>query len=212
MKEEEWNAVWLDSRNSNLKKIKKFFEVFNFYNIPKSSKIVDIGCGIGDALFLLKKKGYNNLEGIEPEKSLFEDMDPYKIITQGSCLDLNVIKEKKDIIIMFGVLHHLKNFDDMKLCLNNIDKILASKGKFYSVEPWKNIIRTIITKLVLETPLCNISKYLKNESRLYEEEKKEFNNWLTLEKDFTRYAKSIGFNVIFSKKDLRNRYLIFEKK
>ena len=51
----------------------KRYEVFSKY-IDKELKIADIGCGSGDWLLYLKKKGYENLYGIDPSVKSVEEI------------------------------------------------------------------------------------------------------------------------------------------
>jgi len=207
VKTENWNLLWLKYKKINEKKIRKFIDVFNLYKIPKDKRIIDIGCGSGELLHVFQKRGYKYLMGIEPERELFKQGD---LIQRGNCLDLSNIKKSYDIVFMFGVLHHLKNFGEMKLCLQNVKKIMKKEGSFYSIEPYNSLLRTLITKAILETPLCNIHPFFKIHSKLWGREKVEFNHWLKAEKKFTAYAKNQDFKIVFFKKDIRYRYIIFK--
>jgi 2-polyprenyl-3-methyl-5-hydroxy-6-metoxy-1,4-benzoquinol methylase len=206
-----WNDIWLQYQGINQKKVERCFKVFNFYALPKDSKILDIGCGSGESLRLLKSKGFTNLHGIEPEKRLFERNNEDGMIQQGNCLEIDHIKEQYDIVMMLGVLHHLHNMEEIKLCLRNIKRVLKPGGKFYSVEQWKNIVRSIAMKLVRDTPVGKMQKTLRIERELLKLEQKELGHWLEVEKQATKYAEEIGLKVILAKKDLRCRYIIFEK-
>lgn len=212
MKYSNWDIFWLKQRHANIKKIKHFFRVFKFYDfVLPDKKIIDVGCGTGDALYLLKEKGYEHLEGIEPEEKLFKDFDRFKMIREGSCLNIGMGGRRYDVVLMFGVLHHLNDLDEMKLTLENVRRILNVGGRFYSVEPWKNPVRVLATKLLLETPLANLNSYLRAESKIWVCEKKNFSNWLKVERMFTDHASKSGFDVSFHKRDLRYRYIVFKK-
>lgn len=211
IKKQHWDNLWANYYAINEKKVAHYFKVFNFYNdVPKNKQIIDIGCGSGQALNVLRKNGYQHLCGLEPEKRLFEKND-YGIIKQGNCLDEPSVEDHYDVVLMLGVLHHLQNFNDIKTCLLNIKKVLKVGGRLYSVEQWKNIVRTIAMKLVRDTPLGLINKTLRIERELLNLEREELAQWLEIEKQVTDYAQEIGLKVTLYKKDIRYRYIIFER-
>jgi SAM-dependent methyltransferase len=211
MSRAEWVETWLEHRETNRKKIEKILKVFGFEQTPRDAAILDLGCGGGEALDYLKHRGYTDLLGVEPERRLVESNRNQRIIV-GDCLDISWAGRREfDVVIMFGVLHHLHSLEEMKKTARNVSSLLKKGGYFYSVEPWKNMARTIVTRLVLETPLRSLSSSLRTDSKLVQEEKKELAYWLGVEKDFNRYATSIGLEICFYKRDLRIRYLIFRR-
>lgn len=209
-KEKDWNEIWKNYKVSNKKKLLKIFNTFNFFKLDKHLSIFDIGCGDGQALSILKEKGFYNLKGIEPQEELFENNKDV-FIEAGNCLDLSNISSKFDIVVIIGMLHHLKNFEEMKACINNISGVLKRGGKFYSLEPIKTFVRTMGTKILLESPIKNLTKYLKVESQLWLNEKKEFKIWFENDEKLTEYLQNNGFKIFWKKRDFKYRYLIFEK-
>jgi SAM-dependent methyltransferase len=166
MAQVEWTETWLEQRETNRKKIERMFKVFGFEQNPRDIAILDLGCGSGEALDYLKHRGYTDLLGVEPERRLVESNRNQRIIV-GDSLDISWASGKEfDVVIMFGVLHHLHSFEEMTKTARNVCSLLKKKGCFYSVEPWKNIARTVVTKLVLETPLRNLSSSPRTDSKL----------------------------------------------
>ena len=207
----DWNDLWLKYHDINEKKVRNFFRIFNLDRLSTSTKILDVGCGSGETLRTLKRHGFTELKGIEPETSLFEHNNPDNLIMQGNSLDMSNIKERYDVILMFGVLHHLHTFEEMQRCLQNIKRTLVPGGMLYSVEQWKNIVRSVAMKLVRDTPVGKLHPMLRIERELLRLERKELDYWLQVEDSVTKYGQEIGLKVLFHKKDLRYRYLIFEK-
>jgi len=148
---------------------------------------------------------------MEPETKLFQHDNFDNMIKQGNCLEMSSVREGYDVILMFGVLHHLHTFEEMKQCLQNILRTLVPGGCFYSVEQWRNFVRSIAMKLVRDTPIGKLHPMLRIERELLRLERKELDYWLEVEKRVTAYAQEIGLNVVFHKKDLRYRYIIFKK-
>ncbi len=92
----------------------------------KSSKILDIGCGLGQYLMALKNLGYNNLEGIDTSK---EAIDWCK----NNNLNVHLIDLKDysgsdfDLIIMGHVLEHCKK-DSIISLLSKVKNMLSDNG------------------------------------------------------------------------------------
>ena len=208
---EDWDDLWLKYHAINQKKVEGYFRIFDFYKLDRGTKILDVGCGSGEALKMLRKNGFTHLRGIEPEAKLFQQNNPDNIIRQGNCLEMNDVGGPYDVILMFGVLHHLHTFDEMKRCLQNIWRTLIPGGSFYNVEQWRNLVRSIAMKLVRDTPVGKLHPMLRIERELLRLERKELGHWLGIEEKVTAYAQEIGLNVGFHKKDLRYRYIIFKK-
>ena len=208
-----WDDIWLKYHAVNEKKVRHYFETFSFSAVAKDRKIVDIGCGSGEALKYLKDRGYSRLKGVEREPRLFGGLDGEMrgMIERGDCLELDNIGDGFDIVLIFGVLHHLKTVEDMNLALRNVKRILKPGGRFYSVEQWKHFIRTAAMKLVRDTPVGLLGSTLRMERKLLELERVDLGHWLDVEEKITADAERMGLKPIFRKKDLRYRYIIFEK-
>jgi 2-polyprenyl-3-methyl-5-hydroxy-6-metoxy-1,4-benzoquinol methylase len=207
---DEWNDAWLQYHAVGRKAVERSLRMFGFERrVQKDAKIIDVGCGSGMLLQMLHEEGYTCLKGIEPEPRLF-DQNSLDVISQGNALALDG-EEQYDVAIMLGVLHHLKSFDEIKLCLRNIHRVLKTGGTFYSREQWKNVVRSLAMKLVRDTPVGNLHPTLRMERTLLRIERRELDLWLELEQEVTAYAERIGLKVILHKKDIRYRYIIFQK-
>ena len=207
----DWDNIWLKYHDINEKKVQNFCRIFSFHRLPTSTKILDVGAGSGETLKMLKQLHFTQLKGIEPETRLFEHNNPDGMIMPGNCLDMSNIKEQYDVVLMFGVLHHLHTFAEMQRCLQNIKRTLVLNGTLYSVEQWQNIVRRVVMKLVRDTPIGKLHPMLRIERELLKLERNELDYWLQVEPRVTTYAQEIGLQVVFYKKDLRYRYIIFKK-
>lgn len=74
--------------------------------IPFDSRILDVGCGSGEALLTLQNCGFTNLHGVDPyiPKNLF-----YKNGLQIRKCELSAIKDKFRLIMFHHVFEHLEN-------------------------------------------------------------------------------------------------------
>ena len=101
-----------------------------FKNEKKFIKIIEIGTGYGQILYLLKKKGFNDLSGLDINKQAVSYIKKnFKFIKMnyGSALNINN-KKKYDVVLCNGVLHHTNSLEKGIVQLN---KILKKDGKIF---------------------------------------------------------------------------------
>lgn len=210
---DQWNEAWLNYGPDCMRSVERFLEKFKFLeSVPKDARILDVGCGTGTLLRVLKQQGYTRLKGVEPEERLFERDDLGGILRKGDCLKLGAKKSERgryDVAVMVGVLHHLKDYAAVQRCFRNIHAILRPGGSFYSLEPWKNIVRSIAQKLIRDTFVGNF--ILPKEKVLLKMEERELGQWLEMESQVTAFAPQAGLVPVFQAKDLRYRYIRFAK-
>ena len=124
-----WHQDNEESKKRDIEINKEIIKLHNILPAKKESKILDIGCGMGRFLLTLKELGYNNLKGIEIDKSQFD-------IAEKSGLDI----EKTDIIeyfehnntlydaiYCFDVLEHLEK-ERQIILLNQMYEHLTDTG------------------------------------------------------------------------------------
>ena len=106
-------------------------------NKIKNKKILEVGCGSGHLLRLLKMKGAN-VSGIELGIKMNQS-EKIPIVNDFSGLKNN---EKFDVIISNAVLEHIFN---LKIFFKNIKKILKKDGViFFCVQIVKNQSKLVI--------------------------------------------------------------------
>ncbi|TXJ11636.1 class I SAM-dependent methyltransferase [Brachyspira aalborgi] len=97
--------------------------------INKDANILEIGCGKGGLLMNLKKRGFNNLCGLDvssfQKNILIENNIDY---ISSSFFDMHKINKKFDCIISSEVIEHIY---DLKSLVNNIYNILNDNGIIY---------------------------------------------------------------------------------
>jgi 2-polyprenyl-3-methyl-5-hydroxy-6-metoxy-1,4-benzoquinol methylase len=99
----------------------------------KNFKIIDIGCSTGYLLNLFKESGFNNVKGIEPSLSCKTIAKKMHGIDISSCpLSEFTTNDKFDLIIMTGVLEHIRNLNEM---LVRITSLLNERGLVMVVVP-----------------------------------------------------------------------------
>lgn len=118
----------------------------------KDIAIADLGCGQGQLLYYLHKKGFVNLTGVDLSASQLETArkwlpDNVKLL-QENIIDFLAKKRKKfDAIILYDIVEHIKKEDIMPF-LSSIDKALKDSG------------RIIIRTPNMASPLGIYSRYI----------------------------------------------------
>lgn len=122
------------SKNYFNYKWKKIFDNFKLINKNlKKKKVLDIGCGYGQCILYLKKKGLD-CYGLDPSLHAVEYCKSKQLKVQESNLDrLDVFENIKfDFIIMNNVLEHLR---DPVNIIKKIKKILKKNGIIFIEVP-----------------------------------------------------------------------------
>jgi len=130
-------------KNSSSKKDEKYdenyFKTFYLHKFPKNKNclILDIGCGNGKSLNILKKFGFQNLYGIDISQEQIEiakKTNFFNVKCIGALEFLKNEKEKYDVILLVDVLEHLDLSSSIEL-INLIYKSLKEKGKLFIQVP-----------------------------------------------------------------------------
>lgn len=98
----------------------------------KNAAILDLGCGQGDLMQLLRVHGYRNVAGI--------DLDPHRVEVcrglnlEARCADLLTVLDETpansiDCVICFDVLEHLR-LDDLVQCAHRVHQVLKPAGRW----------------------------------------------------------------------------------
>lgn len=94
-------------------------------NIPKSSRILEVGCNIGNQLFHLQSLGFTNLYGIEIQDRAVE-YSKNRIkgvnIIKGNALDIPFKDNYFDLVFTNGVLIHISP-DNIKSAIKEISRV-----------------------------------------------------------------------------------------
>ena len=60
-----WHSDTPESESADINHAKYMFDIHNLYPVRKSAKILEIGCGMGRQLKMLRNAGYTNLTGCD---------------------------------------------------------------------------------------------------------------------------------------------------
>ena len=97
---------------------------YNFFNFPPRALVLDIGCGSGEQLDELIRRGFVAF-GVEPYgPALTQCRARHLCVVQGSAVDMPVKAGSVDGLVLKGVLCLT---DEIK-CLREMGRILRTKG------------------------------------------------------------------------------------
>jgi SAM-dependent methyltransferase len=79
----------------------------------RQARVLEIGCGTGGLLAILKQLGYQNVRGMDPSAacaSLAKDLHDI-VVTPGTLSTLSPALGQFDLVILAGVLEHVRDLD-----------------------------------------------------------------------------------------------------
>jgi len=162
-------------------------------SVPKSSIILDAGCGSGYSSRSLNEKGFS-VYGIDFAEDLIKkaqkESDSEISFQVADILNLPFSDSKFDVVLTQRVIQNLGNLENQFTAINEIFRVLKRGGKFLMLEQSKEGIANL-NKIRTENDLDPIIVPWHNlpidESLFFK--KLEDNNWFKLSsiKDFSTY-------------------------
>ncbi len=117
---------------------KNRFSVFVKYLKPfldnQRLHIAEVGCATGFLLSMIKKEGYSNLTGIDPSPGCTAAASKHygiNVLT-NTISNIELADNSVDVLILVGVLEHIRDLDDS---LQKLWRILKPGGQFFIVVP-----------------------------------------------------------------------------
>jgi len=118
--------------------------VFNQY-IPRGSKIIEAGCGMGGWVNYFRQKGYDII-GIEYDERVIKkalDFDSHIPIQYGDVNHLHFPNDTFNSYISLGVIEHFQ--EGPQKALLEARRILKKNGLIFVTVPYLNLFRKLIT-------------------------------------------------------------------
>jgi SAM-dependent methyltransferase len=102
--------------------------VLRLFHIPRSARILDLGCGRGFGMAALAAQGFRNLIGVDiDEAALAFARRPAARLCCADICELSVADESVDAIFDFGTTYHVH---DARHALAEIQRVLRAGGIF----------------------------------------------------------------------------------
>lgn len=145
------NHWWFLARNNIIQRILQ-----NLFSDRKDLKILDVGCGSGLNLSMLRKFG--TVSGIEPDDEIrkyAQENNPNCTIYKGALPNDNPVQnERFDLIVALDVIEHIK--DDLESC-KQLKNMLMDCGRIIITVPAFEILFSKSDKIA-----CHYRRYNKN--------------------------------------------------
>lgn len=173
----------------------------NMFSIKESTHILDLGCGDGLNIKILRGYGIKNIIGIDISVDLLKlarkNNQTIKFIL-APAENLPFKNNVFDIVLVDSVFHHLVDYPH---CLDEILRVLKKGGYLCFSEPHRSKLRKIFDLITL-SPLHRLVPYLNSRHPAYLAEKDLMENWLEKEAAFFNLTGTSGFKKIFCRVDL----------
>ncbi len=137
-----WNNVWNDKSKFSYRQMREFKLVDKIIILQsagvdfKDKKVLDIGCGQGEMLNLLKK--YFHIEGTGADISIkalkvAQRTNPSIDFIEADQRDLSMLQSGGfDIVLSFGVMEHVSDFG---LAISEAHRLLKPGGTLVLIQP-----------------------------------------------------------------------------
>jgi 2-polyprenyl-3-methyl-5-hydroxy-6-metoxy-1,4-benzoquinol methylase len=104
-----WHSDTEESRRRDIEYTKRMFDSHGIYPESKNSRILEIGCGMGRLMLMLKSMGYDNMVGVDIDRSQIEIARKENLNVRLTDVSdfLREDRQKYDVIYCFDMLEHI---------------------------------------------------------------------------------------------------------
>jgi len=177
----EWEAAYLrfETPEEEIHKFVTRLKSFGADRWPRDAKIVELFCGRGNGLRALHQLGFTNLEGADLSASLLSKYDGPGKCYVADCRRLPFESGSKDIVVIQGGLHHLREFPgDLEQTLSEVARVLAPGGRIITVEPWLTPFLRFVHWVSSITFFRRIAPKVDAFAVMTENERETYDQWL----------------------------------
>lgn len=194
-------------RDTYLNKLQRL----GYQSWPKDAMILDLCCGSGELLSILRSEGFTNLHGIDITIDSTLAKQQWAKITSGSSSQLSYQNHFFDVVVCFHSLHHLGGIAGISATLNEVARVLKPAGRLALVDFYASPWLKLILELFRRDYLAWISNGLKNFSILIKEEDPYLRRYLNEWNQLMKLLLSLKFRLSSYRRGLFYFYWTGEK-
>lgn len=185
-----WDSVMTTIRRSTWLRRQRLA----MFRLKKLDRILDLGCGDGLDIHILRESGYGHITGVDISETLLSAAkirNPGVRFVHAPADDLPFSDASFDVILADSMLYHILN---SKKSLNEIYRVLSSQGSLCFIEIHNSVIRTLFNRITF-SPLAPVIPYLKRRQRAFQVERRLIHKWN--ETTLLRRLRERGFRKLF---------------
>jgi ubiquinone/menaquinone biosynthesis C-methylase UbiE len=190
----EWEEAYIHTRRG----VRGRTSRIRMFGMKNSDKVLDLGCGDGLNISILRKMGIDKTFGVDPLGRLInitKKNNPGVIAKIGTAEHIPFRSESFDIVLVDSVFHHLTEYVKP---VKEIKRILKKGGYLCFIEPHGSVIRTFIDWLTARR-IAKFAPIISARRTTYMEAKILTDRWLNAENAFSAFLEKNGFKKIFRK-------------
>ena len=209
---ERWEAAYdrFETPAEERAKFRRRFHELGIDRLPREAHIVDIFCGRGNGLAVLKEWKFTNLTGVDLSPDLLRQCPGSVRRIVADCTDLKFPAGSIDAFIVQGGLHHLARMpEDLEKCLQSVHQALKPGGTFYAVEPWDTPFLRAVHRIACNSAGRALVPRFDAFATMVEEEQETYDQWLRagagVERAFRQTFASVELRTGWGKANLLAR-------
>lgn len=193
----EWDRDFLQYFKNKKGKIKRDLSVLiklGVLNQKREIRILELFCGKGECQELLIDNGYMKVFGLDISEILAHKARKDCRIQVCNGTNLSYKSNVFDLIFINEGLHHLHGENEIKMCFDEIKRVLKKGSFFVFYEPADTIFRKLAS-LMIFSPLSNVSQKTKLIRDILIKEAEDYGFWLKNTPQILRLLESAGFKI-----------------
>ncbi|HEX2252419.1 MAG TPA: class I SAM-dependent methyltransferase [Thermoanaerobaculia bacterium] len=177
-----------------------------FFRARRDGRVLELGCGDGLNLRILRQLGYRRLVGLEYSVDLLL-RNPAGLLLAGDGHDLPLGGDTFDGILVDSVLHHLT---DYPRAARELRRVLRPGGWLVYFEPRPGVLRTLLDRITLG-PLGRFLPVLRHRHDTILEELPLYTRWLRDHAEMERALRAEGLEARFYRRGPIGMFVGFAK-
>lgn len=175
-----WEEAYRDfeTPDEEVAKFHRRLRALGIDTLNRSSRILEICCGRGNALTAWTRLGFTRTVGLDLSCALLRLYAGAEPRIGGDIRAMPFADASCDIVAVHGGLHHLPSLADLDATLREVRRVVRPDGRVVIVEPWSTPFLTAVHAISRQRPIRRWSKKIDAFERMYELEKSTYDAWL----------------------------------